>query len=84
MMKNTIRVSAAILGLSLLGACASLSQEDRDYIEQAKSAASSSASSAARSAESAEAAARRAEAAAARAEDAAARAEAIFNRSLRK
>ncbi len=84
MLKNTLRVSAAIFGLSLLGACASLSEEDRTYIENAKSQASASASSSARSAESAEAAARRAEAAAARAEDAAARAEAIFNRGLRK
>ncbi len=88
MMTKTIRVSATVLALAFgtaaLGACASLSEDDRNYIEAAKSDARNAADRSAQSAENAEAAARRAEAAAARAEDAAARAEAIFNRSLRK
>ena len=84
-MTKTLRASAMVLALGLgAAACTTLSEEDRNYLADAKSSAKASADRAASSAADAEASARRAEAAAARAEDAAARAEAIFNRGLRK
>ncbi len=85
---KTFRVSATVLSLAmtagLLGACSSLSEEDRNFLNSVRSDSQAAADNAARSADSAEAAARRAEAAAQRAEEAAARAEAMFNRGLRK
>ncbi|MGF1455142.1 MAG: hypothetical protein ACFB6R_07165 [Alphaproteobacteria bacterium] len=87
-MNKIVRSTATALGLAValgaLGACASLSEEDQAFLQQARNDARSAADQSARSASTAEDAARRAEAAAARAEESAARAEAIFNRTLRK
>ena len=69
----TAKLAAAVLGISMLGGCATLSEEDQARLDSALNAA-----------DRAEGAAQRAEAAAASAENSAARAAEAYNRMLEK